>query len=140
MSAGRVVLVTGASNGIGYETVKAFLKSPNPYYVYLGSRSLEKGKAVLEQIHAECPDTTNAVELIQIDLGSDESIERTAFEVVKNGQGRLDVLINNAGGGFDLDFMQGKMSLRESFNKSYDLNVSGTNVVTWTFVPLLLKF
>jgi NAD(P)-dependent dehydrogenase (short-subunit alcohol dehydrogenase family) len=31
------------------------------------------------------------------------------------------------------------MSLRESFNKAYDLNVSGTNVVTWTFIPLLLK-
>lgn len=31
------------------------------------------------------------------------------------------------------------MSLRESFNKSYDLNVSGANVVTWTFMPLLLK-
>jgi NAD(P)-dependent dehydrogenase (short-subunit alcohol dehydrogenase family) len=33
----------------------------------------------------------------------------------------------------------GKISLRECFNKAYDLNVAGTNVVTWTFVPLLLK-
>jgi NAD(P)-dependent dehydrogenase (short-subunit alcohol dehydrogenase family) len=31
------------------------------------------------------------------------------------------------------------MSLRECFNKAYDLNVSGTNVVTWTFIPLLLN-
>jgi hypothetical protein len=31
------------------------------------------------------------------------------------------------------------MSLRDCFNKAYDLNVSGTNVVTWTFIPLLLK-
>jgi NAD(P)-dependent dehydrogenase (short-subunit alcohol dehydrogenase family) len=31
------------------------------------------------------------------------------------------------------------MSLRECFDKAYDLNVSGTNVVTSTFMPLLLK-
>jgi NAD(P)-dependent dehydrogenase (short-subunit alcohol dehydrogenase family) len=35
--------------------------------------------------------------------------------------------------------MHGKISLRECFNKAYDLNVSGTNVVTWTFIPLLLR-
>ncbi|TGJ86239.1 hypothetical protein E0Z10_g2554 [Xylaria hypoxylon] len=134
----RVVLVTGASNGIGYETVKAFLQSSNRYHVYLGSRSLEKGKIAREKVQAECPSTTSAVEVLQLDLYSDESIDK-AFEVVKNDQGRLDVHINNAGGGFDGEFSQGKMSLRVCFNKAYDLNVSGTNVVTWTFVPLLLK-
>ena len=91
-----VVLVTGATNGIGYETVKAFLQSPNPYHVFLGSRSAKKGEATLQKIRAECPTVSNTVELLQIDLDSDESIEK-AFEAVKNGQGRLDILINNAG-------------------------------------------
>ncbi|KAM5354716.1 hypothetical protein ACJ41O_001363 [Fusarium nematophilum] len=154
--AAKVVLVTGASNGIGYETVKAFLQSPNPYHVFLGSRSLQKGNDVLQQIRAECPGVTNTVELLQLDLNSDESIEK-AFEVVKNSYGRVDVLINNAGeqlrvfecckqylsqalgAAFDGEFLQGKISLRECFNKAYDVNVSGTNVMTWTFVPLLLK-
>ncbi|GAW18711.1 hypothetical protein ANO14919_081920 [Xylariales sp. No.14919] len=138
MSDTKAVLVTGASNGIGYETAKAFLQSPNRYHVYLGSRSLKKGKAALEKLQVECPSTKSTAEILEIDLYSDESIDK-AFEVVKNGQGRLDVLINNAGGGFDSEFSQGKMSLRECFNKAYDLNVAGTNVVTWTFVPLLLK-
>ncbi|KAI1127169.1 hypothetical protein F5Y10DRAFT_266374 [Nemania abortiva] len=138
MSTTKVVLVTGASNGIGYETVKTFFQSPNRYHIYLGSRSLEKGKKALERIQTECPSATNTAEVLQLDLYSDESIEK-AFEVVKNDQDRLDVLINNAGGGFDGEFLQGKMSLRECFNKAYDLNVSGTNVVTWAFIPLLLK-
>ncbi|KAF1957060.1 NAD(P)-binding protein [Byssothecium circinans] len=106
----KVVLVTGANSGIGYETVKVFLQSPNRYHVYLGSRSLQKGKDALEKIRTESP--------------------KKAFKVVENGPGRLDVLINNAGGGFDAEFLQGKMSLRECFNKAYGLN---------TFIPLLLK-
>lgn len=94
--ASKVVLVTGASNGIGYETIKAFLQSPNPYHVYVGTRSLQKGNAALQNIQDECPGTSNTAELLQIDLNSDQSIEE-AFEVVKNGRGRLDILINNAG-------------------------------------------
>lgn len=152
----KVVLLTSATNGIRYETVKAFLQSPNPYHVFLRSRSAKKGESTLQKIQAECPTVSNTVELLQIDLDSDESIEK-AFEVVKNGQGRLDILINNAGkqvipnilvfcaklslsgGGFDGEFLQGKTSLRECFNLAYNLNVAGTNVVTWTFIPLLLK-
>ena len=92
----KVVLVTGASNGIGYETVKAFLQSPNSYHVYVGTRSLQKGNAALQKIRDECPGTSNTAELLQIDINIDQSIEE-AFDIVKNGQGRLDILINNAG-------------------------------------------
>ncbi|KAH5734256.1 hypothetical protein HBI17_203420 [Parastagonospora nodorum] len=56
----------------------------------------------------------------------------------KKRPGRLDVLINNAGGGVDAKLLHGDMSLRECFNKAYDLNVSGTNLMMWTFTPLLL--
>ncbi|KAJ8109868.1 hypothetical protein ONZ43_g6018 [Nemania bipapillata] len=94
--AAKVVLVTGATNGIGYETVKAFLQSENSYHVYLGSRSVEKGKTALQKIQEECRGSKNTVEILQIDLTSDESIEK-AFETIKNGPGRVDVLIHNAG-------------------------------------------
>lgn len=92
----KIVLVTGATNGIGYETVKALLQSSNSYHVFLGCRSFAKGTDALQKIRAECPSATNTVELLEINLSSDESIEK-AFEVVKNSQGHLDILINNAG-------------------------------------------
>jgi len=38
-----------------------------------------------------------------------------------------------------MDFLRGKVSIRECFNKAYNVNVTGTNVMTWTFMPLLLK-
>lgn len=92
----KISLITGANTGIGFETVKAFLQSPNSYHIYLGSRTLEKGTAALEKVKAECPDSTNTVELLQIDVSSDESIEK-AFEIVQKAHGHLDVLVNNAG-------------------------------------------
>lgn len=96
MASRTIVLVTGGNNGIGYETVKALLESNKSYHVLMGSRSLEKAKTAIEALKNECPDTTNTVEALQLDLTSDESIEK-AFEQVKAGHGYIDVLINNAG-------------------------------------------
>ncbi|KAK5112566.1 hypothetical protein LTR85_011258 [Meristemomyces frigidus] len=138
MAARKIVLVTGGNNGIGYETVKAFLQSDKPYRVLLGSRSLEKAKLATETLQQECPETTNTFETAQVDLASDGSIEK-AFEQVKASPGHIDVLVNNAGATFDIEFLRGTVSLRESFTKSYDVNVAGTNVLTWTFMPLLFK-
>ena len=96
MASRKIVLVTGGNNGIGYETVKALLESQKPYHVLMGSRSIEKAKTAIEKLKAEVPETSNTVELLQVDLTSDESIEK-AFEKVKGKHGHLDVLINNAG-------------------------------------------
>lgn len=89
------VLITGANSEIGYETVKIVLQSCNNYHVYLGSRSLERGRKALQGIQGETLEATNTVEVLQIDLSSDESIGKV-FEEVQKGSGRLDVLIDNA--------------------------------------------
>jgi len=44
-----------------------------------------------------------------------------------------------AGGQFDQQYHQGKMTMREVWNKSWDVNTTGTYILTHTFVPLLLK-
>ena len=96
MAPTKVVFVTGGNNGIGYEAVKALLQSDKPHHILLGSRSLEKAKLAIESLKRECPESANTVEVVQIDLDSDESIEK-AFEQVKANPGRLDTLVNNAG-------------------------------------------
>jgi len=96
MATRKIALVTGGNNGIGYEAVKALLQSPKPYHILMGSRSLEKAKVAIESLHKECPESTNTVESLQVNLTSDESIEK-AFEQVKASPGHIDALINNAG-------------------------------------------
>jgi NAD(P)-dependent dehydrogenase (short-subunit alcohol dehydrogenase family) len=99
MASRKIVLVTGGNNGIGYETVKALLQSAKPYHILLGSRSVEKAKLAIKSLREECPTSTNTVASVQVDLNSDESIEK-AFEQVKASPGHIDTLINNAGMNF----------------------------------------
>lgn len=96
MASLNIVLVTGANTGIGYETVKALLQADKPYHVLLGSRSLDKGHQAIEALREECPGTANTVEAVQLDLTSDDSIEK-AFVQIKASPGHIDTLINNAG-------------------------------------------
>ncbi len=92
----NIALVTGGNNGIGYEIVKALFGSTKPYHILMGSRSMEKANIAVEKLKAECPDSTNSVEIVRVDLTSDESIEK-AYEQVKASPGHIDTLINNAG-------------------------------------------
>ncbi|KFY88828.1 hypothetical protein V500_06094 [Pseudogymnoascus sp. VKM F-4518 (FW-2643)] len=138
MSFKNIALVTGANKGIGYEIVKALLESDKPYHVFIGSRSLERGQEAAATLQKECADSSNTVEVIEVDISSDSSIAK-AFEIVKASVGRIDTLINNAGITKDLDRIRGKVSLRESLTGSYDVNVAGTHVMTFTFMPLLLQ-
>ena len=96
MASRKLVLVTGGNSGIGFEAVKALLESSRTYHVLLASRTLEKAKLAIEALHKQCPESTNTVEALEVDLNSDESINK-AFEQVKAKFGYLDVLVNNAG-------------------------------------------
>ncbi len=139
MASQKMVLVIGANDGIGYEVVKVFLEFDKAkYHVFLDSRSLEKGKLAIEKLHKEVSKTSNIVELLQVDVINDESIEK-AFEQVKANPGHLDALVNNAGATFDIQYVANKVSLRDCFSKAYDVNVIGANVMTYTFMSLLLK-
>lgn len=119
MASLKNIFVTGGNNGIGYETVKAFLQSAQPYHVLMGSRSMEKASLAIETLHQECPDSANTVEAVQVDLTSDESIEK-AFEQVKTSPGHIDALINNAGMSLSLSMLKvpNSSQARRSTSKS----------------------
>jgi NAD(P)-dependent dehydrogenase (short-subunit alcohol dehydrogenase family) len=134
----KIVFVTGANTGLGLEVVKALYKSTQPFSIIIGTRTLSKGEFAVAAIQQEIPSSLASLSVVQIDLASDESIEK-ALSTIELKFGRLDVLVNNAGAGFDGALRDGELSIREAWNKSWDTNVSGTEVLTNGAVPLLLK-
>ena len=89
---GRVVVITGANTGLGYETAAALAE--HGAHVVLAVRNLDKGKDAAARITAQSPHAD--VELQELDLTSLASI-RSAAEQLRSAHDRIDVLINNAG-------------------------------------------
>lgn len=89
---GKVILVTGANSGIGFEASKEFARKGAK--IILASRNISKAKTALQQINEiTC---NNEIEIMQLDLASKKSIHDFAKEF-KAKHSRLDVLLNNAG-------------------------------------------
>jgi len=89
---GKVVIITGATSGIGEETVKAL--AGQGMKLVLPVRNIQKGLALKEEIHKL---TGNShVDLMECDLSSLDSV-RSFAEAFNEKYDRLDLLINNAG-------------------------------------------
>jgi NAD(P)-dependent dehydrogenase (short-subunit alcohol dehydrogenase family) len=88
--ANKVVIVTGASSGIGKEVALAFLRER--YSVALAGRRRE----LLEQVAAEGRKSNSRSLVVQTDVRDPESV-RSLFARTYETFGRLDVLFNNAG-------------------------------------------
>lgn len=89
---GRVVIVTGASSGIGYETARVLASKKAD--VIMAVRDLQKGKSAEEKIKTEYAGAHTRV--MEIDLASLKSVASYTAAFRKHFE-RLDLLINNAG-------------------------------------------
>ncbi|RKU45098.1 hypothetical protein DL546_001516 [Coniochaeta pulveracea] len=134
----KIVFITGGNTGLGFETVKALAASTSAYEIIIGCRTPSKGEEAIASLESQLPNTSSTFSVLQADLTSDSSLE-SAVRTLTSNFGRLDILINNGGASFDWLLAEGKLSLREAFNASWDTNVSGTHVLTTLAVPLLLK-
>lgn len=100
----QVVVITGASSGIGLCTGKLF--ADKGYIVYSLSRS--------------CPPDSRLFH-IPTDVSSESSVEHAVEEIIR-AEGKIDILINNAGFGIS---GAAETTLLEDAKKQFDVNFFG---------------
>lgn len=85
----KVILVTGANKGIGFEIVKQLAKLGHE--VLLATRNEQNGREALKVLEKE----NLTAHVVKVDITNEASI-KMAVSMVQQQFGRLDVLINNA--------------------------------------------
>lgn len=109
--AGKIVLVTGGSSGIGQASAERFVREGATVYI-TGRR-----KAELDTVAAQIGATA-----IQGDIANPADLDRI-FETIRTASGRLDILFANAGGG---EFAPLGQITEAQFDKYFGINVKGT--------------
>ena len=128
----KSVLITGANRSIGLETVKQL--STKGLFVYLGTRDLEKGETVVKELNEN---GFQNIKAIKIDVTNSDSI-LAAKNIIETEQGKLDILINNAGI-LGTNPQPASDTSIEDVQKVFDTNFFGVIQVTQTFLELLKK-
>ena len=126
---GKVIIVTGANSGIGFEAAKAFARKGAQ--TILACRSMDKAEAALAEIQAEIPNAP--AEIMHLDLANQASIHKFA-EAFKAKFNRLDVLVNNAG-----IMMVPYGTTEDGFEKQFGTNHLGHFALTGLLIDFLLN-
>lgn len=123
------ILITGTSTGVGFESSILFAK--NNYKVYATMRNLKKAEALKKRIEEENLD----IELLSLDVTSIESIQ-SAVNIIIEKDGKIDVLLNNAGAGFAKTTEQ---STEEEIRWVTEVNYHGVVFCTQAVLPFMRK-
>jgi NAD(P)-dependent dehydrogenase (short-subunit alcohol dehydrogenase family) len=124
----KVALITGASSGIGKEIAMRLLA--DGYYVGVTGRSMKR----LEEAYSTV--TTGSVCLIDVDSTNPDSYTRCVEETV-HAYGRLDLLVNNVGGGTFGQTLSA--TTLEDWNASFSLNTTSVFFTSQAALPYLTE-
>ena len=126
---GRTALVTGANTGVGFWTAVHLARAGAR--VLLGSRSADKGEEALRRLHREAPGSD--ADVLPLDLSSLAAVEDAAGRL-REGEDRLDVLVNNAG-----VMMPPYGRTADGFELQLGVNHLGHFALTGHLLPLLAE-
>ncbi|KXH45634.1 hypothetical protein CSIM01_09703 [Colletotrichum simmondsii] len=130
--AGKVIIVTGGSSGLGKESVIQLAKH-NPAAIYLTARTEARGNAAIKEVEQAVPAAKNKIKYLELDLGSFASIKKSTDAFLTSAE-RLDILMNNAG------LMATPPGLtKDGYEVQFGSNYMGPALFTKLLLPILQK-
>lgn len=125
----KIAIVTGSSSGLGLEI--ALLLAANNYTVYATMRNLKKQDELL----TKATEKSVEVQVLQLDVTDQKSVDQ-CFSTITEKEGKIDLLINNAGGGFAKTT---EHATEEEIKWVTDLNYFGVVRCTKAVIPIMRK-
>lgn len=129
---GKVVLITGATAGIGKSTAFGFAKMGCKLLLLI--RNASKGEALKKEIVEKYG---VEVKLVVVDITDAQGIEDKILALPEEWQ-KISILVNNAGLAYGLDKLY--LAKIDEINEVIDVNVKGYLYTIRVVVPLMLKY
>jgi NAD(P)-dependent dehydrogenase (short-subunit alcohol dehydrogenase family) len=130
----KVIVITGASSGFGRLSADALAKAGHTVYASMRDTAGRNAPQV-EDVKKFARDNKVDLRAIELDVSSEKSIEAAIRQVVAE-QGRIDVLMHNAG---HMVFGPAEAFTPEQLAELYDVNVLSTQRVNRTALPQMRK-
>jgi len=129
---GKIVFVSGASNGIGRSCAEALAAAGAK--LILCARSFNK----IEDLSKNLRDLYNTETLaIKLDISNRNAVDKAVDNLPEEWK-KIDILVNNAGCALGLEKLH--EGNPDDWDKMIDTNVKGLLYLTRKIVPLMLKY
>ena len=125
----KIAIITGRSSGIGLET--AILLAKNGFKTFATMRNTIKADKIKQRAKSE----NVSVEILSLDVTNDESV-KNAIKTIIEKEGRIDVLVNNAG--YAIIGAVEDLS-NEEIKSQFETNVFGVYRITQAVLPIMRK-
>jgi len=126
----KIVLVTGASSGIGMACVKAFVALGAK--VIMGARRIEKMYQIMDEL--EVP--KEQVLIVKLDVQNQKEVE-AMVQSLPDAWKNIEILVNNAGVALSSDAIQ--VGDSKNWDIMIDTNIKGLLYVTRAILPDMIK-
>ena len=130
LSSPPVILITGASSGIGAATAKLF--ASEGYRVVLAARRQEKLNALANEIQAKSGETL----VVPTDISQLDEIENLVSKSLEHF-GQIDILLNNAGLG-RLNWLE-KLDPKDDIEFQIQVNLTGIIQTARAVLPYMIE-
>jgi len=126
----KVAVVTGSSSGIGFET--SVLLARNGFYTYATMRNINKSNKIADIAKRD----NLPLEALQLDVTNDKSVKDAINIITEKHEGRIDVVINNAGYGSTGAVEDFSI---EEIKAQFETNFFGVTRVIQSVLPLMRR-